>query len=495
MVETGERKWRSALLIFIVVSVLTVLVGNGFSVVVRPSEESVLLSARISGYSGVPLHCDNIARRCLNETYAKEMKVPLDYVVTWGGPNAEWLSMMRSHFAGQQTDLSQSPENVGLKRMYDNGELELNLRLLPHTMPFLRRVFVVVGWMFLKPGLLNSLATVDGLPLVASLAEWLLWCGGTRQDFDDELRSPRAEMKVHMDRRKCASVRFVLVDASDIALDTKSRLHSPLFNSDAIEWRMAHIPGLSRFYVYANDDMFAVRPVMPSQLVRFNKVPSFFTRSKYDNVRHFAPPVEIEGHRYLVSTVRHDHPSFPAFAPQLDGSKPMPKEHWQAAIMNAQRLTHERFGAHTFNGKRMPISLHAPFVVDKHTHLRLLEDEVFGRAIRAFWTDQFRSENGRGVQFSLTHHIVRRMIDHDAGIPDVLSILHEPRIAAELEGIGSVSDPLSVFACFNAGRYDGINTRQQFREFVFLKTQASAVSQIETATCDSVPYFSTCFSR
>ncbi|MGW7356900.1 stealth family protein [Streptomyces sp. NPDC054802] len=51
----------------------------------------------------------------------------------------------------------------------------------------------------------------------------------------------------------------------------------PTFNSHAIESQLHHIPGLSEFFLYLNDDVFFGRPVTPAHFFHPNGITKFFT--------------------------------------------------------------------------------------------------------------------------------------------------------------------------------------------------------------------------
>lgn len=133
---------------------------------------------------------------------------PVDIVIPWvTTDDPEWLQE-RNEWAikcGQST----LPAN----RHTDNGELRYVLRGIERNMPWVRHVVLLVH------------QHRDGTPQVP---EWL--------DF----ANPRLRVVTHP----------AIFPARDL----------PTFNSSAIECHVHEIPGLSRLYLYGNDDVIVMRP-------------------------------------------------------------------------------------------------------------------------------------------------------------------------------------------------------------------------------------------
>lgn len=79
-----------------------------------------------------------------------------------------------------------------------------------------------------------------------------------------------------------------IVDHKDIFTDTK---HLPVFNSHAIEANLHRIPGLSKKFIYLNDDLFLWKPVNKSKFFKANGL----TISRFENISnvHGAPSIHF----------------------------------------------------------------------------------------------------------------------------------------------------------------------------------------------------------
>jgi len=134
---------------------------------------------------------------------------PIDAVYTWvNGRDAAFTQRLRSAL---QADPSIDPSSFHPGRFRDNGELQASLRLTFRFAPWIRQVFLV---------------TASGPP------PWL--------DPDD------------------ARIRMV---SHEELFRGRGRL--PTFNSHAIEIQLHHIEGLSRRFLYFNDDVFLGRSLSP----------------------------------------------------------------------------------------------------------------------------------------------------------------------------------------------------------------------------------------
>jgi hypothetical protein len=138
---------------------------------------------------------------------------PVDFVITYFNPADE---KARAAFQRRlsSVDQSQLPEgSTDSKRYTDAGELRYNLRgLEKNAGTWYRNIFIVVA---------------DDM----DLPPWL------------DVNSPRLKIIRH---------RQIFNHGSDL----------PTFNSQAIEARIHHIPGLAEHFVYVNDDMFLYRPTV-----------------------------------------------------------------------------------------------------------------------------------------------------------------------------------------------------------------------------------------
>ena len=140
------------------------------------------------------------------------LPIEVDLVYLWvNGNDPEWRRN-RAKFSKQEySDVGMDSE----ARYIDNGELKYSLRSLELYAPWIRNIFIV---------------TDNQIP------EWL------------DTQNPRVKI---IDHKKILP---------SVAL--------PTFNSNVIEHALHKIPGLSEYFLYANDDMFFNQPV---------KVSDFFT--------------------------------------------------------------------------------------------------------------------------------------------------------------------------------------------------------------------------
>jgi hypothetical protein len=127
---------------------------------------------------------------------------PIDAVYTWvDGSDAKFQEQLRRFRKLEGCD---NPESIRENRFHDNQELRFSLRSLERYAPWVRKVYLVTDGQL--PHWLDPfhprLTLVSGKQLFPH-AEWL-----------------------------------------------------PTFNSHAIEWQLSRIPGLSRRFLYFNDDMF-----------------------------------------------------------------------------------------------------------------------------------------------------------------------------------------------------------------------------------------------
>ena len=135
----------------------------------------------------------------------------VDVVYTWvDGDDPEFRRSFQRYASAPQSTTA-----AGARRFRDSDELRFSLRSLEAYVPWAGRVFLVPN---------------------GQVPRWL------RRDH------PRLQLVRHQ----------------DIFRDTS---HLPTFNSAAIEAQLHRIPGISRLFLYLNDDFFFGRPVARDQFV------------------------------------------------------------------------------------------------------------------------------------------------------------------------------------------------------------------------------------
>jgi hypothetical protein len=135
----------------------------------------------------------------------------VDVVYTWVDGNDPEFRRAFQHYASA----TQSIKTAGARRFRDSDELRFSLRSLEAYVPWAGRVFLVTN---------------------GQVPRWL------RRDH------PRLRLVRHED---------IFQDAA----------HLPTFNSAAIEAHLHRIPGISRAFLYLNDDFFFGRPIALDQYV------------------------------------------------------------------------------------------------------------------------------------------------------------------------------------------------------------------------------------
>jgi len=146
---------------------------------------------------------------------------PLDIVYTWVNGNDEKWKTKKKKYQGGDMGFDSNTNNR-FDTMY---ELKYSLRSIFYFMPWVRRIYIVV----------------------------------------DDDQEPEF---VDFNHPKLFKIKH-----SDIFLDKR---HLPTFNSLAIETNLFRIPGLSRYFLYLNDDCFVGRNVFYSDLFSKNGKPYFF---------------------------------------------------------------------------------------------------------------------------------------------------------------------------------------------------------------------------
>ena len=140
------------------------------------------------------------------------MDEPIDAVYTWVDGHEPAFQEQLRRYDAQATEKKHSH---GATRFHDNGELRYSLRSLELFAPWIRKVHIVTN---------------------GQVPSWI------------DRGHPRLSLISHED---------LFTDQSVL----------PVFNSWAIEWQMSRIPGLSRRFMYFNDDFFLGRPVTPADFI------------------------------------------------------------------------------------------------------------------------------------------------------------------------------------------------------------------------------------
>ncbi len=136
----------------------------------------------------------------------------IDAVYTWvDGRDPEFQEQLGRY----RTRTSRKSHGHGAARFHDNDELRFSLRSLELFAPWIRTVHIVTN---------------------GQVPSWI------------DRSHPRLSLTRH----------------EDLFPD---RHLLPVFNSWAIEWQLFRIPGLSRRFLYLNDDFFLGRPVAPSDFM------------------------------------------------------------------------------------------------------------------------------------------------------------------------------------------------------------------------------------
>lgn len=140
----------------------------------------------------------------------KGMKLKIDLVYLWvDGNDPKWLDKKNAAIEAAGI-LAPKGEAVAAKRFFDNDELKYSLRGVEKFAPWINHIFVVT----------------DG-----QTPKWM---------------NPQNQK----------------ISVVDIAAIVPRRMR-PCFNSALIELYLTNIPGLSEYFIYANDDMFIGGPIKP----------------------------------------------------------------------------------------------------------------------------------------------------------------------------------------------------------------------------------------
>ena len=146
----------------------------------------------------------------------------VDAVLTWVDASDEaWQAAKRAK-SGRAADVEDGAERYTAPE-HPDAELELSLELLLENAPWIRRMHVITA----RPQRPRCL------------------------DANPVLRSARHKI--------------VVVHHDQIFKGKEARAALPVFNSHAIESCLHNVPGLAERFVYLNDDMFVLRPVVREQ--------------------------------------------------------------------------------------------------------------------------------------------------------------------------------------------------------------------------------------
>jgi hypothetical protein len=154
---------------------------------------------------------DRKNREMIDENLTDE---EIDIVYTWVDGSDPLFISERKRFAGHCESCNARDISFD-NRFRDSGELLFSLRSIDKFAPWVRRIYIVTN---------------------GQVPAWL-----------------------NMD---CA--RISLVTHKQIFSNPD---HLPVFNSNAIELQLHRIPGLSRRFLYLNDDIFLCKPIYPSDFI------------------------------------------------------------------------------------------------------------------------------------------------------------------------------------------------------------------------------------
>lgn len=154
----------------------------------------------------------------------------IDLVYLWvDGSDPVWRAKKAAYEQGGEPIAS---EAVAEARFVNNDELKYSLRSVERYAPWIRHIYIVT----------------DG-----QVPAWI------------DLTNPRVS----------------IIDQAEI-MPAEAL---PSFSSPAIEWSLDKIPGLSEYFLYANDDMFMGRPVTPEDFFNSKGYPIVRLRKRKGNKR------------------------------------------------------------------------------------------------------------------------------------------------------------------------------------------------------------------
>lgn len=252
------------------------------------------------------------SRAVYAEPAPTEVPFPIDVVYTWvDGDDPAWRSRKAQALGETGEDDSFDGLATNASRYASRDELLYSLRSLHAFAPWVNHIYVV---------------TDDQVPV------WL----------------------------DASSPSITLVSHKEIFGEV-GRL--PTFNSHSIESRLHHVPGLSEYFLYFNDDMILGRPMLPTQFFFANGVAKFFPSSSLVDVNAPAPadaPVDV-------------------------------------AAKNNRRLIMQRFGMHLYQKMR-----HVPYPL-RRSVLDEIETELREQS-HATASHQFRDRDDLSIPSSLAHY-------------------------------------------------------------------------------------------
>ena len=166
----------------------------------------------------------------------------IDVVYTWvNGSDSQWfdeMSMYKREWKKAHNEVLENDENqaASINRFRDNGELKYiyctlfnlyrySLRSLEKNAPWIRHIYIVTN---------------------GQVPSWL------------DTRNPRISIITHKE---------LFYNSSNL----------PTFSSPAIEFNLHHIPGLSEYFLYFNDDVFLGDAIYPHDLMTLHRGQYLFT--------------------------------------------------------------------------------------------------------------------------------------------------------------------------------------------------------------------------
>lgn len=241
---------------------------------------------------------------------------PIDFVVSWtNGSDPEQQELFRGN-----------PFGARPRRWRDWGELRYCLRSIEMYAPWARKVYLVV----------NN-------PNPNHMPGWL--------NTKDQ--------------------RIVIVGVADIFPDPRNQV--PTANINAVEVNLHRIKGLSKRFIYMNNDWLILKPVKKS---------AFFRDSKSQWV-------------------------FPSMRTIDATQEPLPDAglHDRALLANA-RMLDGFFG----QGPKLRLGdLHAPLPIDRDILTEMASDRVFGRQFEATTNNRFRSTDDVLLTFLYSQYVMDTM--------------------------------------------------------------------------------------
>ncbi|MGB8352717.1 MAG: stealth conserved region 3 domain-containing protein [Chthoniobacteraceae bacterium] len=232
----------------------------------------------------------NRAIRCLEKLKhdASALTGGVDVVYTWvDGCDPAFRSSLEQYRRAEPH--SRDPLVAGGRRFQDSDELRYSLRSLEACAPWINRVFLVTN---------------------GQVPAWL------------QVDHPRVRIVTH---------EAIFPDKADL----------PTFNSAAIEAHLHRIPGLSRLFLYFNDDMFLGQPVRREDFISASGKPGILIEPQR------LPVPEDEGNDLVHSFLAYSHGLLKtAFGERDYASLPhVPMVYDRNVIKEVQKLWRKEFKA------------------------------------------------------------------------------------------------------------------------------------------------------